>query len=400
MIEKLPEEVNSKDFRIRNKQFHLTYKSHIDCKAWLKWFTKECKKKIVEYSMVNEKGETGYEHTHILIKLDEAVHTTNISYFDYNDIHPNIRIVKTKAYWTNCINYHCKQGVPITDIDTRTFNEKVWSHSSLSDALNEECPDGKHTGATIAVFKRKPIDYNVGKEPDVKWRPWQKTLVERMVGKRPYKNDKIQWYWCPKSRTAGCSFLVQHMGRYHKFYQGSRSDLKALGSQISKAVQEGRNLTTMMFELKDTDNKKNYLGLEPLMNGYIDSNSSTQSTIYLDEKPHIVVFSNKFPSIEYLDVSNFLIHVVSNDGMYIADEFDGEFLKERYICGLEEMGESEEETLKELKNVMREYSRIYFKETNVRVPIDDEINDENQCYVLDNIVRKRSEHKSKSMLLL
>lgn len=361
--EELPELMSSKDFRIQNKQLHLTYEGHIDGNKWLEWFSnKEPKKEIIEYSIVNEEGASGYKHTHILIKFNVAIQTTNSRFFDYDGIHPNIRIVKTKAHWTNCIKYHCKQGDPLTNTDTRSFTEKVWSSSTLSDAISDLCPDGKHIGGVIATYKNKPMNYDKEDEPEVKWRQWQNGLKQKMLGVKEYKNNKIQWYWSPMSRTSGTSFFGVHMSRYHGFYFGSNSDLTTLGSQIPKAMQEGRNMDTIMFDLKDVDNKKNYTGLNDLMNGYINSKSSTQSIVHLKVIPHIVVFSNKFPSIEYMDISNFMIYVIDNEGKGVLDEFDGDYLKVKYIYELEDKkGISEEEAIIEIKKVMTIYTREYVK---------------------------------------
>ena len=124
---------DGKEFRLQNKKIHLTYKSHIPPEAWLSWLSKVKDIKIESYSIVHEKGNilTPYDHTHILINFGYTFQTRNSRYFDWKNpitgenIHPNIKIVKTANHWKNVIVYHYKEGIPHTNIPKPELKKKT-----------------------------------------------------------------------------------------------------------------------------------------------------------------------------------------------------------------------------------------------------------------------------------
>ena len=90
-------EVSEKKFRInvRKGKFILTYKSHVPKDLYRDWFDSKGKQGKLFISHENGDETNPYEHSHIMIIYDVDLQTTNCRYFDFMDIHPNIKQIKT-----------------------------------------------------------------------------------------------------------------------------------------------------------------------------------------------------------------------------------------------------------------------------------------------------------------
>ena len=162
---------------------------------------------------------TPYDHTHILINFGYTFQTRNSRYFDWKNpitgenIHPNIKIVKTANHWKNVIVYHYKEGIPHTNIPKPELKEnaiqEIWKHDSLSSALLSTCTSLKNVGGVIAAFNCKPSDYGI--EPAVQWKPWQKELLDEI--ETTPNSRHITWYYDPFG-CSGKSFISKHLGQF------------------------------------------------------------------------------------------------------------------------------------------------------------------------------------------
>lgn len=63
-------------------------------------------------SMVHEEGHsTGvrYRHTHVAVCWKKKVRSKNARVFDFEGIHPHVKMIKNEQQWQNCVKYHTKE---------------------------------------------------------------------------------------------------------------------------------------------------------------------------------------------------------------------------------------------------------------------------------------------------
>jgi len=247
-------EEKGKPFRIQNIKLHLTYKTHIDPETWVLWLkNKLTSTELKEYSIVNEKSvKKGYLHTHCLIRFTKKLDIRDVRYFDYENLHPNIGIIKTVLHWNRCISYHYKDGVPVSTIPSRTIVEETWSYDSTSDAILNVCSSLKDIGGAIAAFSHKKIDY--GKEPDVTWLPWQKSLYDELGGTPDPR--KITWFW-DQTGNSGKTYFTKHMGMYKDAFVSTRANVYHVATQLQEVVEQGGSVLIVIFNFtRQCENKK------------------------------------------------------------------------------------------------------------------------------------------------
>jgi len=303
--EKEEENVSTaKSFRLQNQRIHLTYSSHIPPEVWLSWL-KTTKKKYIptelSYSIVHEKGESGYPHTHILIDFGKIFQTRNSRFFDWKlstgeIIHPNIKPVKSKIHWTRSLLYHYKESVPFTNIpkpaDENEIKE-IWKNDTLTDALLNTCTSLKNVGGVIAAFNCKPSDY--GMEPAVDWRPWQKELIEE-TEKAPDPRSLI-WYYDPIGEE-GKSFISKHMGQFKGAFVSTKANTYHVATAIDEFLKSnGQNsilVVVFNFTRQQEKGAKIYQALEELKDGMITSEKYKGRTMFFNN-PHVICMANYLP---------------------------------------------------------------------------------------------------------
>lgn len=326
-LKSVPQVPDSK-FRLGNKQIHLTYKSHIDAEDYLAWFRDyHDKYEITQFSIVNETGETDYEHTHVLLRFNRMFQTRNCRTFDYNEFHPNIRKVTTKAHWNNVVKYHTKQGTPYTNIEgVRSAREDIldiWSHDTLAAALLNCCKSVKEIGGTIAAFNCKPIDY--GTAPDVVWRPWQARQKEIMDG--PAHPDHIDWIYDPVG-LAGKSFFAKHMGMYEGTFVTTTGNVYHVATQLQKVIEQSpESVLAVIFNFtRQKECHKVYDAIEALKDGMVSTQKYRGETLYLKETPHVVVFANYLPHLHHISARKWNLKIIDEYGQDFTAIATGEWI--------------------------------------------------------------------------
>lgn len=341
-------EIVSKEFRIKNKKLHLTYPETLNINEILNEIDK--RHKIDTYSVVNEIGKTGHEHTHFLVKFVNTLETCNSGFFDYKGCHPNIKKVSNNEHWVNCINYHKKQNTALTnikepsksqkgtksskkkeipencigklscsvpkikkneacDLCSKTYWEKhnketipmgfkdLNKYDNITDAIDDRCQTNLNQAASIAsAWKYKPLpDY--GPEPKVLWRPWQKEIKEEILGNPDERS--IICIVGPQGGE-GKSSLAEHMEKYFKAFVCDYADDTNLPTQINNWLIRGGNMDIVIIDLSRTTTVSNefYSTIEKIKNGKISIKKYNSNKINF-KKPHVVILSNTYPRKEY-----------------------------------------------------------------------------------------------------
>ena len=345
-------------FRINNKKFHLTYKDHIDPEEWLKWIKKERKSdNVVKYSIVNEVGESGYKHTHILVEFDNKINSSQVKIFDFEALHPQIEKVTTKIHWNNTVIYHKKQSVPFTNIveeDKSANNSKhecnepscmkckilhekknnycdehleemdkredfgvdeIWKYSSISEALKAKAGslNINKIGQIAQAMKYKPKDRR--DEPKIEWRSWQEDLYKEVIQK--CDNDRsIIWYFDEKGGS-GKTVFAKHMGMYQKAFCTTQMDAYHTATIIATSVDAGDPINLVILNLaRSQESHKIYQGLEMIKDGMVTSQKYVGQTMFFDS-PHVVVFANFLPDQSKCSKDRWDIRILDHTGMKV-----------------------------------------------------------------------------------
>lgn len=348
-------EKEGKKFRIQNLRLHITYKTHLDPNEWLAWFSLKGHE-LVEYSIVREKSpKNGYLHTHILIRTRTMITTTSPRYFDFNDIHPNIKTVKTDEHWRRTVEYHRKDGDPVTMLQEGTIAEDIWKHDSVGEALVNACGRVRDAGGIIAIFNHKPVDY--GEEPAVVWKPWQKSLYDEL-GTTP-DSRRILWYWDPKG-DSGKTFFAKHMGMYKGAFTSTKANTYHLATMIQDRLKAGKSSVMVIFNFtRQSECNKVYAAIESLKDGMITAEKYHGEPIYFDS-PHVVVFANYLPDFSAVSIDRWHLRVINKEGLDLLADWSNKMIEQWIADYVKQTGASIKEASKELRMSLVTWGKQHF----------------------------------------
>lgn len=355
------EEIKSDKFRLKNKRLHLTYKGHIVPKDLVEFFG--TLQPLKWYSIVHEFGfKTGYLHTHCLVEFEDLLCRTSSRCLDYQKIHPNIKKVTANIHWYRVIEYHRKEGTPVTNILTETvekFKPKVeekkkerlkpkdvWTYASAQDAV-ENLGNERGIGCVAAVvqtFKYKPVELIKPTIPNVKWRSWQEELFNE-INQPCTDNRTIVWYVDTKGGCGKTAF-TKHMAMYYGSFASTHSDSYHIATQLQGRVRKGAPVESVLINLgrsalddleedQGPDDigfvpkrkryvsktvREMYKGLEELKDGLITAKKNVGETIVFPS-PHLVVFANSEPIFKCLSGDRWDVRYISDDGKTVIRRF-------------------------------------------------------------------------------
>lgn len=307
-------ETNSSKFRLANNRVHLTYSGHIDPQSYLDWIN--TLKPVDLYSIVQETGDSGYLHTHILLRFTSPVKTTKPSFFDYNGTHPNIKKVTTDKHWQHVATYHHKDAVPFTNIPIPTppptIVDKVWSATSKADALMTYCTKPGEANGIAAIFSAKPIDF--GPEPTVVWHPWQQSLYDE-ISLPCTDTRKVIWYYDPIGNH-GKTFFAKHMAMYHKAFITTKGSSRDVATALQGFMSAGQPPVVVLFCFARHKQKHQvYECIESIKDGLITAEKYRSETLFFNS-PHVVIFSNYLPKVSTMSLDRWDIRVLRDNLAY------------------------------------------------------------------------------------
>jgi hypothetical protein len=309
----LKEKSESKmSFHISNTKLHLTYKTHLDAKKWLKWASKNTKlPKIDKYSIVNETSDkmNPYDHTHILVLFENKLISKKSDILDYDDIHPNIKKVTTIKHFKNCVIYHHKQNKPNTninledkefqEIDKIDFNKytdydfdedvdfsiasdpkefkvqefikqggktlnnedkkesqlkmsKYWTNEDTWACNSEQDALKKNNNPKMTggiLVAFKYKPVSYGPEPKVIWRIFQKELLFEIKG---YPSDRSLIWNLDLPGGSGKSSFAKHLMKWHGAFLATGADTKDLPMAMINHKNRGGKFNVILIDLSRT----------------------------------------------------------------------------------------------------------------------------------------------------
>jgi hypothetical protein len=274
----------------------------------------------------NEKGETGYEHTHVTIEFNKKQRIQNSRVFDYKGEHPNFSSIRN---WQDAVNYTIKCGKYKSNFKINkmtTMIDNICNQATLIDALKENATDIKDFNAIINVYNNKQnsneYDEDLIEELErYEYNEWQTKLLE-ILSNDP---DKRKVYWiCDEKGGAGKS---QFCDKYE--YENPNSvltiastgSMRDIGDVIRNWKKCGNKLRTLIFDLPRTATEREsiYTSIENIKNGRLTCTKYSGTTLRF-KRPHVVIFANWMPEKQYLSEDRWDIYEIKDMKLIKADD--------------------------------------------------------------------------------
>lgn len=278
-----------KKFRFQNQRAMLTYKTHIEKTKLINFINEICETTFCRCAHESSDQEHSYEHTHCVVEFNKNFQTTNERKFDYDGIHPHIKIIKTRSHMCNAKKYIAKQDPENADLLETSWVDSVWQCDTVQDAL-QKCDGPSEVLGTISAFNLKPKeDYK--RPPPEKWYDWQEKLINYLKG--PVDDRKILWIYDPvggHGKSVVARYITEYMHGIMLTQFGGARDSAHILSQEPTLMDR-----PIIIDLpRKAESKDLYSPLEMIKNGYMTSTKYNGGT--LSWRPgHVVVMANFMP---------------------------------------------------------------------------------------------------------
>ena len=213
---------SSKTFRIKTQRLLLTYKTHLDKELFIAHFERKLRESLKipigdnVYEICRLGHENGdpnepYEHTHVVMILNKCLETTNARYFDYNDIHPNIKAISRKTEVPIVLKYIAKEDPANADLlvikknakskgegneDDEPVSQKIqgiWMCDTIQEAILKYAKDLRDAQAIKTIYELRSqktyLDDN-----DIPTLKWQTDLMEELQDRARTIKEKERSY--------------------------------------------------------------------------------------------------------------------------------------------------------------------------------------------------------------
>lgn len=295
------------NFKLNQKALMLTYKGHIALDKFVFLQKKNTHK------LIYEKGNTDYLHCHLIVMFDKPIRTNNPRYFDIGKIHCNIKPVKTKNHWLNCVDYDeadkkkgsAKFTVPS---NTLTGNEYEWlgtvrtliqEKTSWCDVINDTYLEKyikKYLRWARECFDCKPTP-NLSEH--IKLRNWQHEEVKALENQN---RRNVRWVYDLKGGV-GKSVLADYLIDYKKAFFCD-------GGKLADIAYAYQNQEYVVFDLPRTsEDFTPYKAMECFKNGRLFSPKYT-SCLKRFKPCKVIVFANYPPDRSKLSDDRWSINCI------------------------------------------------------------------------------------------
>lgn len=311
VVEETKEE--AKPFRIQNQKLMLTYKTHLDKKKFEAWFLDSCDSYTIKFfRMAHENGhgkdseeaEFSYEHTHVLVDFGKAFQTRDCRRFDYEKIHPHIKLIKLAKHWESAIQYIAKEDPDNADLKKENSNlvMKVLKEKNLLDALTNNVNKFCDVQGIVKIFETCKKQERKRKVKPIVLREWQEDVV-KYCQEEP--NDRKVLWICDKIGGAGKSTLLKHMRNEWKDEVASFTEcgkIADLCNNIANAVNNGWTGRICVFDLARAyeDRDTVYHAIELVKNGTLTLTKYKGGEVEIPQETHVIIFANFMPKVKKL----------------------------------------------------------------------------------------------------
>lgn len=309
-----------KKFRFQGVKMFLTIPGHHG-EEYIEFIQKVLlgdKKKVMieEYIIGRETGESGYQHTHVVLKFDQKLCFQDAHKFDYLTLHPSIESVRN---WADAVHYAAKDGdydsnidvdalVPIQKKIDSVINAKTMREALKSAiSMNEVMP-------IIRLYESRGVCLDCPFKPLENLKPWQAKLVE--VLEADHSNRSIHWV-VDSVGGSGKTSLQKHMMatcRQVLVIPGA-STAQNINEAIRGFVEAHGDLHYLLINLaRGIENYESiYMTLEQVKDQMIFCPKYKSTVLVLQSCPKVCVFSNIEPDTTKLTSDRWRIHGILNE---------------------------------------------------------------------------------------
>ncbi|AXH77952.1 MAG: Rep catalytic domain protein [Cressdnaviricota sp.] len=293
-----------KKFRLQITSGLLTYKTFINKKKYIKWFIEKTGQEPIFLRLAHETGshddeEEEYEHTHVVFNVKKTIETTKPRYFDYNDIHPNIKPLKGKKPLNDAKKYIGKEDPENADLfEEENIVKAIWKKDNVQDALTSFVKKPNDAMGIVTLFNMKASNVELHDE-DVPNLDWHIELLNEVKEKpNRLQRRKVVWYCdieggCEKTKLARYLLITEPQNWFVAKDMGTSKDAATV---IKNALNSGWTGHGMIIDLprQAANHKRMYSYIEEIKDGMVTTQKYSGQTCIFNI-PHLIVFANWKP---------------------------------------------------------------------------------------------------------
>jgi hypothetical protein len=184
------------NFRVQAKRFMLTYKSHIDKSKLTTWLDDKWPMSFIRCAHETGDDEHPYLHTHVLCEVaSKTIDVKNCRAFDFDDVHPHVKKIRTKTHWAHARVYIAKEDLANADLakEKPSIAQAIWDAPSLEEAFKTCVSRPGDACGVLILWGHRPRDKST--KQDMPLRPWQKQVVDLIDA--PVDDRAIYWIYDP-----------------------------------------------------------------------------------------------------------------------------------------------------------------------------------------------------------
>lgn len=326
-------EENKKGWKVENKRFLLTYKSHLPKETFKDYLNSL--RAVEELYIAHENGkedkECPYEHTHVAVAFMDTVKTRDPRFFDYEGIHPHIGPIKGSNWrkeWKKVKMYVSKEDPELKEMRDKMIEEDrpeekpvlnidgLHAHDNLTDAIKDPLvgvTEWSHIGGVVTAYSMRKIVIKKVIKADYKWQQDLESILKEEPDDR-----KVYWLYDKVGGTGKTQFCKYMMNKKSNNYHvvGNACGMRDFGTIISNAMNSGWNGHCLFFNMtRSTEDYKIYGPIEAAKDGLVTSTKYAGRTMIFD-CAHVVVFANYLPDYSALSRDRWVTWELTGGGEY------------------------------------------------------------------------------------
>ncbi len=309
MFQELTNAEKTSGFRIQNKRFLLTYKTHLNKMEFIEHFEEKYKKwKPIFVDLCHENGnqDVEYEHSHVLVKFEKMAQSTNCRIFDYNEIHPNIKKVCSNKHWENLLDYCGKEDPEWEHKSPPNLADTVWKSESLQDALKNNVKNAGEALGIKVLYEARRCDLEIDSiDPNY---PWQLELLE-ILEEKP-DNRKVYWIYDPvggTGKTQMSKYLMMNEPDKYHVLQNPPGGMRDAMTIINNALNTGWKAHAMIVNFTREKMENKFYGVLETIKDGIGTSVKYQGRTMVWPCPHLVIFANFLPDVDKMSADRWAV---------------------------------------------------------------------------------------------
>lgn len=303
--------------RLQSQRLILTYKGKICKEEYKNWFNSL--DGIVTPAflrLAHEHYKDGGDHTHVGIDFGRVFNKRNAErFFDYDGVHPNIKLVKTVTHWKNVKKYLGKEDPENRDLleEGKGWFDKCMESQTELDAIRRCAQTPAQVSGVRQTFKLK-IQIREPKEMELY--PWQKEM-EEMLEKEPDDRHVI-WIFDRKGGMGKTKFCKWYKDWHDKetLLANATGGMRDFATIVKNGLDGGWTGRVCLLNLtRDCEQKAIYAPIEAVKDGVFTTTKYEGSCFRIPRDTWMVCFANFIPDINKLSLDRWRIYDCQMEGL-------------------------------------------------------------------------------------